>query len=100
MTPAELVKDLFPGKLYIPMVDAGTAIGLAKQTSYNLYNQGQFPIAVKKQGRKNFVSVLDLIKYLTAPESSKPTIEAAPIKRKRGRPSRAAVRARQLKNGL
>jgi hypothetical protein len=94
MTPQELVIQLFPGKLKIPMVDAGEAIGLAKQTSYNLYSQGTFPLPVQKQGRRSFVLILDLIAHLGSGEEQKE--EEAPAPRRRGRPTREEVRRAEL----
>ncbi|MGE5493550.1 MAG: hypothetical protein ACM31P_20010 [Actinomycetota bacterium] len=64
MTPSELVAMLFPGKLMIPMVEAGQAIGLEEQTCYNMRTRGHFPLPVRKVGRLAMVAIPDLVKYL------------------------------------
>lgn len=87
MTPRELVLAQFPGRVAIPLIEAGKAIGLAAQTSYNLHHRGKFPMRVIKQNRKPMVSLIELIDYLEqrvpAPEL-KQVVE--PPRHSRGRP--------------
>jgi hypothetical protein len=84
MSPLSLIAAQFPGKTHIPMVDAGAAIGYEKQTCYNLFHHGKFPLPVKKVGRKSMVALLDLARFMQGESVEKPT---APT-RKPGRPTK------------
>ena len=105
MTLQELVSAQFPGKLLIPMVEAGASIGLAEQSCYNLKSRGAFPLPVSKIGNKPMVAITDLIAFLEglAAPVSEPVVvvdtEPKPTtKRRPGRPTKAEqiARRRQL----
>jgi hypothetical protein len=82
---------MFPGQLFIPLVDAARAIGYAESSAYNLHSRGTFPIRVQKQGRKPVISILDLAAYLNA-KTEKPGEQP---KRRPGRPTKAEQIARR-----
>lgn len=84
MDALDFLTRTFPGRLFIPLVDAAVAIGYAPATGYNMHSKGTFPVRVQKQGSKPVVSILDLANYINA--RSQP---AEPVKRRRGRPTKA-----------
>lgn len=67
MTLEELIKLQFPGRLNITLVEAGRAIGMSAQSSYNRRHLGTFPLPVRKIGGKPMVSLIDLIDYIRRP---------------------------------
>ena len=85
MNALDILTRTFPGRLFIPLVDAAVAIGYAPGTGYNMHWKGTFPIRVQKQGSKPVVSIIDLANYINA--KSQPPTE--PPKRRRGRPTKA-----------
>lgn len=94
MRNIDIVLKQFPGTAMIPMVTAGSCIGYAEQTCYNLFQKGRFPIAVRKIGRKSMVSLTDLIKFLDegneAPGIVVEQVIIHPVeKRRAGRPTKA-----------
>lgn len=90
MNAIELITLTFPGRLFVPLVDAAVAIGYSESSAYNLHSRGKFPIRVQKQGRKPVVSVLDLAAYLDAK-----TEQLEQQKRRPGRPTKAEQIARR-----
>jgi hypothetical protein len=90
MTPAELVLAQFPGRVYIPLVEAGAAIGMQRQTCYNSRVKGTFPLPVRLVGRKPMVALTDLIIYLEKHTKAPPprTVESV-VKKRVGRPRNA-----------
>jgi len=62
-----LCSKLWPGKLLIPAISAGQALGIAKQTIHNHSRHGQFPIKqipLRSIGSRHYVSVSDIANYL------------------------------------
>jgi predicted DNA-binding transcriptional regulator AlpA len=93
MTAKELVLQTFPGRGFVSAVEAGTFIGLAAQTTYNLIHLQEFPLPIHRAGRSLRVSVLDLIRYMERQPNTELKMEPnAP--RRRGRPTRAETAAR------
>jgi hypothetical protein len=100
MTPSELVLAQFPGRIFITLVEAGAALGLARQTTYNLRSLSKFPLRVQGVGLKDtkpMVALTDLVSYLETPKerpaietpmTSAPAPAAEPVKRRRGRPTK------------
>lgn len=91
MNTFDIILAQFPGKTLIPITDAGAAIGYAGQTCYNLFHRGEFPMPVRKVGRKSMVSLIDLAKFMDAPTAlykEKATLESEQPRR-RGRPTKA-----------
>lgn len=88
MTPRELVLAQFPGRLSIPLVEAGAAIGLAEQTCYNLRTKQKFPLRVHMEGRKAMVALTELVRYLEARTAAPAANELnmPTVKRRVGRP--------------
>jgi hypothetical protein len=84
VTPRELVLSQFPGRITIGLIEAGKAIGLENQTSYNLHHQQRFPMRVIIQNRKPMVALTELIHYLET-RCAMPPANDEP-KRKPGRP--------------
>jgi len=80
----------FPGRISIPFVEAGAAIGLAKQTCYNLRARGKFPLRVHMEGDRPMVALTVLIQYLEirtkTSAANQPNVGPMPAV-KRGRPS-------------
>ena len=90
VTPKELVLAQFPGRVYITLVEAGRAIGLKAQTSYNLHQLGRFPLLVRKIGRKPMVSLVDLMNFMAGDAAKTPAeSRSPPLRRGRGRPRNA-----------
>jgi hypothetical protein len=92
LTPTEFVLAQFPGRISIPLVEAGRAIGYEEQTCYNLHCKGAFPLKVYKEGKKPMVALTELIRYLAerspAANDAERPMPAAKVKRG-GRPSAA-----------
>lgn len=87
MTPRELVLAQFPGRLYLPLVEAGVAMGMAPKTAYNLHALGKFPVRVTYlglTGKRPVVAIHDLIVHL---EGGQPIIyEAKAVEAKASSP--------------
>lgn len=97
MQVEDLVLRQFPGKVMISLVEAGSCIGLARRTSYNLAHKKQFPLPIRKVSNKSMVALTDVIDYIK--NGSKPAPqEKEEIKRRPGRPTKAeqVKRMRQL----
>ena|GEM_PF-3475085 len=112
MSPKELVLAQFPGRVQIPLIEAGLAIGIKKQTSYNMNSAGTFPLPIRRVGAgtgKPMVALSDLITYLEqqnddadqikvsppAEPNTPPVIEHIPdTPPKRGRPTKREQRER------
>jgi hypothetical protein len=93
MQTGEIILMQFPGVAMVPITTAGKCIGYKKQTTYNLFHKGKFPLPVKKIGRKSMVAIADLIKFIDGPATN---AQVAPIvqtpsepKRRVGRPTKA-----------
>lgn len=86
-TPSTLqyLETLFPGLALVPVVKAGECLSLAPQTTRNKLATGQFPVKTVLLGGKRLVKKTDLAHYID---------DLGEEKRPRGRPSKAAVRAR------
>lgn len=87
-----LVKEMFPGKLAIPLVEAGAAIGLARQTCYNLNHKNKFPIQVSNHGGRPVVKITHLIAYLEdqpMPAPQAPALATTPVAPDLPRPTKA-----------
>jgi hypothetical protein len=99
VTPAEIVLAQFPGRVSIPLVEAGKAIGYEQQTCYNLHCKGVFPLKVHKEGKKAMVALTELIRYLAerSPAANDPQVPAEPkrVKRVDGRPGRPSAAERE-----
>lgn len=87
MNTTDLILAQFPGRVFIPMVKAGEAIGYKEQTSYNLHHKGKFPLRVRMQGRKPMVALTDLIAYVAGNETTMPAGASQSAKRGRKRNS-------------
>lgn len=87
VTPEELVLKQFPGRLYITLVEAGAAIGIKKQTSYNLHHKRMFPLPVRKVSNKPMVALTDLISYMTGDLKDREPFKPERPRARRGRPS-------------
>lgn len=87
MTAKELILAQFPGRVYLPLIEAGAAIGYAEKTCYSLYYKGKFPLPVRKLGRKSMVALSDLVSFMESAGTidNKQTLPEVPSRR-RGRP--------------
>jgi len=110
MTPRELVLAQFPGRLYLPLVEAGVAMGMAPKTAYNLHALGKFPVRVTYlglTGKRPVVAIHDLIVHLEggqpiiyeAKEVETPALSLAPApvlekRRGPGRPTKREAKER------
>ncbi|AOJ14118.1 hypothetical protein DF161_19885 [Burkholderia stagnalis] len=81
-----MLETLFPGLLLIPVVKAGECLSLAEQTTRNKLHCGTFPVKTVMLGGKRLVKKTDLADYIT---------ELGAEKRPRGRPTKAAILARE-----
>jgi len=101
MTPRDLVLHQFPGRLQVTLTEAGRAIGnYEPQTCYNLHHAKKFPVPVRKVGKHNMVSLVDLIGYLEGKKVQEVlTTPEQPVaklpKRRPGRPTKAEAAARR-----
>lgn len=98
MTPTELITLQFPNLVLIPLTAAGAAIGLAKQTSYNMRHKGVFPLPVRMVGTKPMVALTDLANYLEfgSVVVTSNDVEVEP-KRRTGRPTKRETVERMRK---
>jgi hypothetical protein len=89
VTPKEFVLAQFPGRLAIPLLDAGKAIGYSPQSCYNMHHKGTFPLRIHKEGTKPMVALTELIRYLEVKTEVPAANDAAPaaVKKRNGRPS-------------
>jgi hypothetical protein len=59
---------LIPNAEEVPVCDlwptAGQALGLSRQTTYDLADQGEFPIEVLRIGRRRKVRTVELRRYV------------------------------------
>lgn len=86
-------------KLLITPVQAGTAIGYAPQTTWNLLSAGKFPIPTVQRGKRKMVRVADLVRYIDGLEPGAP----APTEdsRRPGRPTKEeSIRREAEKKGV
>ena len=88
METKELILKQFPGTAMIPMVTAGSCIGLARRTCYNLAHNNRFPLPIRKIGSKSMVALVDLINFLDNKEP-KPVAKMEQPRRRPGRPTKA-----------
>lgn len=89
METKELILKQFPGTAMIPMVTAGSCIGLARRTCYNLAHNNQFPLPIRKIGSKSMVALTDLINFLDHKEVKTVTTKPEQPRRRPGRPTKA-----------
>lgn len=89
----DLLVAQFPGHAFIPMTQAGAAIGYKAQTCYNLFHLHRFPLPVRKIGGKNMVTLVDLARFMNgetfevvASNDEKP--QQPPAARRPGRPTK------------
>jgi hypothetical protein len=68
--------------IYIPFVDAGREIGLAKSSSRNMLYEGRFPLPTIKIGVRRMVSIFALAEFLTQ-QSPKPAKRGPRFKKDR-----------------
>lgn len=105
MTPRELVLAQFPGRLYLTLVEAGVALGMAPKTAYNMHALGKFPVRVTYMGttgKKPVVAIHDLIVHLeggepiTPPAKQEPPAPAPVLEKRRGpgRPTKREAKER------
>jgi hypothetical protein len=103
------VNAAFPGIYNIPLADAARFAGFAYQTARNQLQDGSFPIATVKIGKRRYISVAVLVDYLVsqAPQPATPAeAEEPPAKRPVGRPRKnpafahKRARAAQLVGGM
>lgn len=94
MSGIELVLKMFPGKAAIPLIEAGAAIGMARQTCYNLHSTKKFPMPVFMRGRKPFVTASSLAGYIDAQNGADSRLESLRTG-KVGRPTKADQIARR-----
>lgn len=83
VTPEELVLKQFPGRLYITLVEAGAAIGLAEQTTRNRRAKGKFPLPIRMIGDRPMVALSDLIAFMNQGRKRVLSIDEVPEKRAR-----------------
>ena len=96
MNAMNLLVAQFPGRAFIPMTQAGAAIGYKPQTCYNLFHGGLFPLPVRKIGAKSMVALMDLANYMNGESTQlkEVTIESS-LPKKAGRPTKAEMIARR-----
>jgi hypothetical protein len=80
-------------KLLITPTQAGTAIGYAPQTTFNLLSKQKFPLPVVSVGKRKMVRVSDLIKFV---EELHPVAPPTQRQRRPGRPTKAEIIQRKL----
>jgi len=64
MKSLDVLKEMFPGQVQLPLLAAGKACGLARQTVKNRCSEGTFPIRVSGEGARRFCHILDVAAYL------------------------------------
>lgn len=89
MDSLQLLKELFPGQVQLPLLAVGKVCGMAMQTTKNRVWDGSFPIPVGREGKRRFCHILDVAAYLDAQRAG------GAHKKKRGRPSKAEQIERQ-----
>lgn len=86
-------------KLLITPVQAGDALGYAKQTTWNLLSAGEFPIPTVQCGKRKMVRVADLVQYVDSLEPDAHTPTHPP--RRPGRPTKEeSIRREAEKKGV
>lgn len=98
MNAREFVLMQWPGRAFIPLVQAGVAIGYAEQSCYNMHCKGTFPLKVHQSRNKGkaVVALTDLIAYMESstqvlqqPEAPEPKpVIANDQRRRRGAPTK------------
>jgi hypothetical protein len=78
MKTIDLLRLQFPGRVLIPAVEAGAAIGFSASYTRQMIHFNRFPMPTVKNGDKRMVNIVHLADY----------IEKLPAtgKRRRGRP--------------
>jgi hypothetical protein len=54
----------FDGQILIPLVPAAEAVGISQQTARNQLTAGKFPLPTLQIGRRRFIHVEDLAKFV------------------------------------
>lgn len=85
-TTLEYLESLFPGLALVPVLKAGECLSYAPQTVKNKLAKGQFPVTTVLVGGKRLVKKTELARYID---------ELGTEKKRRGRPTEAAVIARE-----
>lgn len=89
MDSLQLLREMFPGQINLPLLDAGKAMGFARQTIKNKVHDGTFPIHVARQGGMRVCHILNVADYLDG-------LRSGEVRKKRGRPTKAEVMGRHL----
>ncbi|WP_124470982.1 hypothetical protein [Burkholderia ubonensis] len=82
----DYLESLWPRQALVPALEAGKCLSYAPQTTRNKLAKGQFPISTVLVGGKRLVKKTDLAQYID---------ELGTEKKRRGRPTKAAVIARE-----
>lgn len=82
----EYLETLYPRLVLIPAVAAGELLSFKPQTTRNKLHDGTFPVRTVLVGGKRLVKKTDLARYID---------ELGTEKKQRGRPTKAAVLARE-----
>lgn len=81
MNSLDLLKEIFPGKINLPLLAVGKVIGFAEQTTKNKAHKKTFPIPIHKVDGKCFCHILDVADFLDKLRTGNG--------KKRGRPTKA-----------
>lgn len=82
MNSLDLLKELFPGQLQLPVLAVGKVCGMAVQTTKNRVCAGSFPVRVAREGKRVFCHILDVAAYLDGKRGVAPKKRRGPRTKK------------------
>lgn len=98
LSSLDLILAQSQGQLLLSLEESAKIAGISLQTLRNRLVDGCAPFPTLKQGRRRYVHARDLAAYIDSLQNAHfPTLPVtpAPVRRKRGRPTKAEQRARQ-----
>lgn len=70
MNVEELLIAQFPGRLYVSVFEAGTAIGYKRSTTTQLCREKKFPLQITKVGMRRMIALTEIARFMKSNEQN------------------------------